>query len=214
MKPRQHEKMRVPKVPVCRRAFNMIEVVLGMGLIAFGMISTLGLFPVGLTANRDSIAESYAADSADQFLHYFAVRLKMSDNDYENWTQFGLSLPDAKPGSSEPTAWTEWISDDTTTFWYGGSANEFYKVEQKAAGASAPDFSAVYRVWYEQVRYSYWNDGTVTCSCDDSGTEHWHETSADTSQAMAVNIEVSWPAHLSYANRQKAFYQLEVYKPD
>ena len=100
-----------PGTTLHRRVFSMVEVVLGMGLIAFGLLSVLGLFPVGLTANRDSIA----ADSAYQFLHLLAARLRDPTGNCTAWTQFGLPLPTSKPSDAEPTnSWTLWYSDPQT----------------------------------------------------------------------------------------------------
>jgi len=181
----------------------MVEVVLGMGLISFGMISVLGLFPVGLNAARDSIAESYAADSADQFLHALVTRLKIPNalGQYQNWEDYGKALPSTKPSGTEPSAWTQWFSDDNTTLSAGGASNEFYRVEQRAAGAAAADFTAIYRVWREEVTYSEYNAGV------------WQQVTASEDQALAINMEVSWPAHLEYNRRQKSLFRLEVYKP-
>ncbi len=50
--------------------FNMIEIALAMAIIAFGMTSILGLFPVGLNACRNSVAENYSADAVEQFSSY------------------------------------------------------------------------------------------------------------------------------------------------
>ena len=183
--------------------FNMIEVVLGIGLIVFGLVTTLGLFPVGLSAARNAIGETYAADSADQFLHFLATRLRVPTDDYANWDGFGKKLPEEKPTSAEPPdgEWIEWFSEDTVTYWRGGSLNQFYRIEQKAAGSAVADFLAVYRVWREGVSYSRYVDGA------------WEEVVASADVALAINLEVSWPEGLPYERRQKALYSLEVYKP-
>lgn len=193
---RRHEKC------ARRRCFNMIEVVLGLGLISVGLISTLGLFPVGLAATRNSIAESYAADSADQFLHFLASRLKNPAGDYQSWAEFGQKLPTSKPSATEPSqTWTEWYSEDTATFWFAGAQNQYYRVEQKAAGADTPDFAAVYRVWRDYVTASRYVNQT------------WQTTTLSDDIALSVHVEVSWPTTLPYQQREKALYNLEVYKP-
>ncbi len=48
----------------------MIEVVLAMAIIAFGMSSILGLFPVGLNALKSSMADNYCSDAIDQMVGY------------------------------------------------------------------------------------------------------------------------------------------------
>ena len=192
--------------------FNLVEVVLGMGLIAFGLVSTIGLFPVGLTANRDAIAESLAADGADQFLHLLAARLKDPANSFQNWTDFGLSLPTYKPGPYEPsaTAWTVWMTEPanpnpsdawTTRYWYGGSTKEYYRMEQKVAASASVESSAIYRVWRDTVMYPQYVAGV------------WTQVAADPDRALVLNLEVSWPSTLPYERRHKSLYQLEVFKP-
>jgi len=68
------------QVRIC--LFNMIELTLAMGAIAVGVISILALFPIGLNASRDSVARSYASNSAEEFLNYYSNMLKQ--NQY-NW---------------------------------------------------------------------------------------------------------------------------------
>ena len=172
-----------------------------MGLIAFGIVSTLGLLPVGLSASRDAIAESYAADSADMFLHYLSAQLRNPQNDYGNWALYGQALPESRPGPTEPTSWSEWHSDATSTFSMGGSGNEYYKVMIGTSGAATHDFAAIYRVWREPVIHTVYEDGS------------WIETELPDSEALALNIEVSWPASLPYERRYKSQYRLEVFKP-
>ncbi len=182
--------------------FNMVEVVLGLGLISFGLVSTMGLFPIGLQATRNSVAENYAAETADQFLHYLAARLKNPTDSFGNWEQFGQTLPTEKPSETEPSqTWEEWFNEDTTTFWYAGSYNQYYKIEQSAVGAEKPDFTAICRVWRGGVTYSRYTDG------------EWVEATASDDYALSINIEISWPQQLPYDRRQKALYNLEVYKP-
>ena len=43
------------------KAFSLIEVVLSLGVIAFSLVAILGVFPVGLSANRTSISDTRAA---------------------------------------------------------------------------------------------------------------------------------------------------------
>jgi uncharacterized protein (TIGR02598 family) len=43
------------KTPFCKRAFSLIEVAMAIGLLAFCMISILGLLPVTLNTSRQSI---------------------------------------------------------------------------------------------------------------------------------------------------------------
>lgn len=67
----------------------MIEVALAMAVIAFGMTSILGLFPVGLNACRNAIAENSASDAAGQFSSYLKGYAESSKKNFENL--FGTS---------------------------------------------------------------------------------------------------------------------------
>jgi len=51
----------------------MIEVLLALGVIAVGMTTVLGLFPVGLKASRQAVAENSSANVADQMITYMRV---------------------------------------------------------------------------------------------------------------------------------------------
>lgn len=62
----------------------MIEVLLALVVIAIGMSSVLGLFPVGLNASRNSIAENVSADVADQMVTYLRVMGESSATAYDS----------------------------------------------------------------------------------------------------------------------------------
>ncbi|MDD5728561.1 MAG: hypothetical protein PHV59_08365 [Victivallales bacterium] len=66
------------------RFFNMIEVLLALTVIAFGMTSILGLFPVGLNASRNAVAQNCSADVADQLVTYLRVTGEIKLTQYAN----------------------------------------------------------------------------------------------------------------------------------
>lgn len=68
-----------------RFAFNLVEVVLAMLVIAIGILSIVGLIPVGATANQRAVAANQGADAADQYLNYFAAHCQ------KNWSAVVLS---------------------------------------------------------------------------------------------------------------------------
>ncbi len=70
----------------------MIEVVLAMAIIAFGMSSILGLFPVGINAMKSSMVDNYCSDSIDQMIGYIKNQAEYSAG---NYTAFVTGLPDA-----------------------------------------------------------------------------------------------------------------------
>ena len=48
------------------RAFALIEVSLALGITGFALVAILGLLPVGLDSNRNSAAQTAAANIATQ----------------------------------------------------------------------------------------------------------------------------------------------------
>jgi Tfp pilus assembly protein PilV len=63
--------------------FNMIEILLALTVIAIGMTSVLGLFPVGLKASRQAIAQNMSADVAEQMVTYMRVMGESSATAYD-----------------------------------------------------------------------------------------------------------------------------------
>jgi Tfp pilus assembly protein PilV len=61
----------------------MIEVLLALTVIAIGMTSVLGLFPVGLNASRNAVAQNMSADVADQMITYMRVMSESSQDAYD-----------------------------------------------------------------------------------------------------------------------------------
>ncbi len=68
----------------------MIEVLLALSIIAIGMTSILGLFPVGLNASRNAIAQNLSADIADQMIAYMRV---MGESSVDAYNKTFSSIP-------------------------------------------------------------------------------------------------------------------------
>ena len=184
-----------------RFAFSLPEVTLSLAILGAGLTSTMRLITTSLTTRRNSLGETYAADSAERMLNLFAWQLRNPQNNYEKWDSLGLSLPSSKPGVLEPRTWHEWTSEENMTLWRG-TGYDFMKVEQKATGASSPDFSAVYRLWRGAVSTWQYVDGD------------WTEVGVSPNRAMTVKLEISWPVEAPYAQRRKVLYTLNVFKPE
>lgn len=72
----------------------MIEILLALTIIAIGMTSILGLFPVGLNASRNAIAQNMSSDVADQMITYMQVMGESSQTAYGyTFTDSGTDLP-------------------------------------------------------------------------------------------------------------------------
>jgi type II secretory pathway pseudopilin PulG len=197
------------KTAMRRTPFNMIEVLLALGVIALGAVSVLALFPYGLASSRDSVAESFAGDSADQFLHWFAAQARANWPAYTPSATASTWLPAAKPVTtpaseltSSPWAPAQYIPPNLT-YRPCNTAGVLAVTFQRGDNTQPiVDFSGVYRIWREPVRVPYL---TV------AGTSS--ETTLAVDVAAAINLEASWPAALPYERRQKAIYRLEVFRP-
>ncbi len=63
------------------RRYNLVEVILALGVVAIGVVSIMALFPIGANASRDASMETYAANTADEMLQFIKYRLKEVDDD-------------------------------------------------------------------------------------------------------------------------------------
>ena len=84
-----------------KHPFNMIEIMLALGVCAIGIASIMVLFPVGSAATRDAAMETYAAHAADQMLHM--LKYQMTTGGATSWTaKIGASgtLPDENPAGA------------------------------------------------------------------------------------------------------------------
>ncbi|MBN2449053.1 MAG: hypothetical protein JXR77_01610 [Lentisphaeria bacterium] len=184
-----------------RHPFNMVEVLLALGVVAIGVVSVLALFPVGLSSSRDAMAESYAATSAEHLLHSLRWTL------HQDWDGWVISNPNwnARPDASM-------LGLDTSITGAGefNSAGAIqmqtdkrvYKLVAFADGDDGddfdgpptenPDFQCVAAVWGQSIQVS-------------------SSTTVDPSIGTRINVEVSWPGELPYTARYKRIYSLEVF---
>jgi hypothetical protein len=210
-----------PAIKICY--FNMIEVVLAMAIIAFGMTSILGLFPVGLNALRASMADNSCSDAIDQMGGYLKNQAEYSATTFSNMISAGTALPSAKTstagGKSADTLSAEFIAaylnNDTSTYapvfadWNiymvpaGANFPYIYFIVQGPINSKAYDFAAMALVWKSPVVYNMKNSsGAITQMTDSAYAEF-----------AGLNFEVSWPLQKPYAEREKRYYYIEVKKP-
>ncbi len=198
--------MKSPEQPVGndmrKSPFNMVEVLLALGVIGIGAVSVLALFPYGFASTRDAVAESFAGDSADQFLHWFAAQARLS---WVTYAGDATWLPDDKPGVPSPGnlesgSWGSSQSITPNLIYQRHSSDSGVTKVQFQRGSSPPlvDFSSVYRLWKDPVTIPQFSGSDYAC---------------DINSAVAINLEASWPAELPYSRRHKAVYRLEVFRP-
>jgi Tfp pilus assembly protein PilV len=183
-----------------RHDFNLIEVVLALAVIAFGVVSVLALLPASLKANRDSVSDTHAAEVGQHLVETLAASMEKAC-DTSSWAATALVLPTGKPGTTEPDqGWTKWLSQVGVSFWHAGAAGEFQRVDMRRADADYSEFSAICRVWRQPVSISQLVDG------------NWMTRVLPWTDAIALNVEVSWPAQAPYAGRPKALYAMNVFR--
>lgn len=226
--------------------FNMVEIVLALAVVAVGVVSILGLFPVGMAASRDAMAIDYAANAADQFLHQleYLIRRPATASVPTGWELYVLGSIDKTASLTWSSAWNKFtIPDDSgmsitaeradfdvpangelletvagdssstagneAVFRYasGSSATRRYKVIRYLERSSpldndydpaedVLDFDAVMVVYRDQVSIP-----------TGSGT-----SSVPYAMGAALNVDISWPAQLPEARREKRTYRLELFR--
>lgn len=182
-----------------RGAFSLIEIVLALAVIAFGVVSVLALLPASIKSGRDSVADTHSALVGEHLIEMLSTAMENAA-DADAWGASALALPTTKPGADESaTTWVNWRSQDGIRYWRVGTANQLHRVELRRDGNDYAEFGAMCRVWRQQVVISQFSNGT------------WASRTLPWSQAVALNLEVSWPVQAPYARRQKAIYALNVF---
>ena len=217
------------------RCFNMIEVALAMAIIAFGMTSILGLFPVGMNASRNAIAENASIDSIEQFAGYIRSLAESNSTNFDNlFTNGGATplptvtgLPTAAAIDTATAAFLDQFRIDRTTNQIAGfslynSLNSdgtlnpaIYFVVQGPDGSANCDFMAMLKVWRSPVSMNF--------RIDSSAVTNPARTNNDVNYGWGggLNIEISWPLSkntstfkgIPYAERQKRYYYIDIIRP-
>ncbi|MFA6099243.1 MAG: hypothetical protein WC808_06965 [Patescibacteria group bacterium] len=216
--------------------FNMIEVALAMAIIAFGMTSILGLFPVGLNACRNAVAENYSADAVEQFSSYLKGYAEASRTNFDQLFGFyadtkpvatavactdatndflkGVSLGVDHSGTAYTptpivTGWTIFPAKSAAlknVYFVAAGPGNY----MNPAGVIFPttDFTGMILVWKSQLTY-YRPNGNGAAP-----PNGWMSVTDDAYATGAVlNIEVSWPLEVPYDTRQKRTFYIEVTRP-
>lgn len=211
--------------------FTLVEVLIAMGICVVGVVSVMGLFPVGANAARDASMNFYADQAAEQML---------------NFTKFAVL--NAKDGSNDfsPEIFKSmtggWTLDDTATY---------FDNTRPAAADEPHDWSAVAKLSSDSKIQDYLADemATMLTNSDtviqkyswklyrigfltqkgDNKIEDFacivrlwatpvyanelDKGSLKLPRIATFHVEVSWPADLAYDRRQKAEYSLDVFVP-
>ena len=199
--------------------FTMVEILLALGVCAIGICGIMVLFPIGANANRDAAMETYAANAADQMLHFMKYRITAN-----NGTEWGSIISNADAsGEITKTLPTDedfdraalnnestWKSDVSwgselqgSIYQQDGKPQVFQlmshrnpidkKLGDTEFDVTKIDFRAILHIWKEQI----------SVNGDD----------IPYTMGVKLNAKVAWPAELPATSRQEAYYSLEILKP-
>ena len=195
--------------------FNLIEIILAMGVVALGMTAVLALLSPALNANRGSLGETVAAEAAANMITYIdrvnqfaagkTVEFDTTDTDPSNddaeWSSnlenvFSTSAPDAIPEGKT----------------YNSEFAEPFQCFRSASGTSwlayVPDDVAVANVyvWMKKIEKqpNESHDGINQLG-----------TTPNVRSCYRFYIKVSWPADAppDASFRQERTFVYEVLRP-
>ena len=212
------------------RGFNMIEVTLALGVVSIGIISIMGLFPIGFTATRDATAENYASQAADQLLHRVPYMIRGVPDGWNNIIAVPAAPYDTYVGinyniypPSDIDLDTELqnfdhnnssVADCINPAAPGGVAT-LYRRKNRPTGVPGGD--PLPHGVYKAIGFV---DADSNGSYDSGETlefegiiKVWRSQieSAPLPMAARLNVEISWPAMAPHSTRQKAVYCLELF---
>ncbi len=223
----------IKKASLVKRFFNLIEVTLSIAIIGIGMVGVMSLFPVGLDATRQSIADNYAADAADLFLSYLmrncndTTVIGSGKDFYDYYIYFDNNTPtnlaDDTIGGyelwEEATFWTKpWnltdadakIAENTLTLMMPDPADIYFSATNLTRAAGYPGLFKI-------------KQGSTLVTDFEAIARVWkspitgvyiYEQNLDITYPYAVrlNLELSWPAQKPYSKRTKRSFCIEIFR--
>lgn len=216
------------------RQYNLVEVILALGVVAIGVVSIMALFPIGASATRDAAMETYSSNAADEMFHMIQF-MALNDGDtlddsWKKWIENNTKLATSKPEYDDAdTDKNKWERLGNTT--KGIDSNIFQtksttpgvfllishhdpKAKNTATLADVgedEDGSDEDLISYEKVDFRavvlVWKEQVRV---DPTGTD---PVLLGYKDAAKLVIEVSWPEEMLYDKRQKRYFSYEIAKP-
>lgn len=210
--------------------FNLIEVTLALLVISVGVVSIMGLIPIGMKAHRDAMHNNRAADVADEMAHMIAWYMQRSWNTYattlptepvdignasDNGPAAGATL-DINDGS---TKWTlvSGVTGEDQLYCYDDNSNGFdfssqmeaslFRIIRSREVVLDDNTGKTRNVTDMDAVIRMWKSPVVSWS-QESGTFDFRQVSY--SKAIQLNVEVSWPGSVKYGDREKEIFSIEV----
>ena len=223
----------------CKHYFNLIEIVLTVAVVAFGVVIILGMLPKGMTATRNVAAVSYASSVIDQI----GGALQQHGADSINSTAFNSS---AISSTTEKTVTQDYpklvmyidniaampsaLKDKYIPFATGvfkcEDLNDVYLVvmgnseEIDGERINNIDFSGMIRVCKKDssegsiIKLAHSShDENHTCLKDSDGSLQCSlQSDKHVFETATVYIELSFPLSRPYDERQKMYYSFDAKK--
>ena len=182
------------KYPI-RSWFNLIEVTMAIAIVGIGIAGVMALFPPSIEANKVANNENYLGGVSETVMAFLEAKI---------FSNFSTSLAGSNPATSGTTSAGCKISD-----WAGkdlGAAGfpELYQLTaNQLYGVKSADESVTALI-------SIWKGSAVT----NLPNLNSRKTVQLDTESRRVYVEVSWPAQLPYANRQKKVYVFDCFSKD
>jgi len=220
-----------------RSFFNLIEVTLAIAIVGLGVASIMAMFPVGISASRDAVAQNYCANTADEFIA--AINAIISGKN--GWKSIFIDTGGFQNVSNavEPTDIKEkyiypagststslggrsdsdiFFDDITPNLGTGFAIVQFGPRAKDKGPATATGEQATFPAtgwagtdavsdFLGVIRFSKSKISNVWLNGDNTAEVEWD-------YGAVINIEISWPLAKPYAKREKRYYSYELYNLD
>ena len=199
--------------------FNLIEIMLAIVILALGMTSVFVLFPAGLNNHRTAMAENSIADMAETIISHVRAEaaLKAEKDGFAGDIKLSAAVADPDTGSVE---W-ESVSDPWT---FKEISDGVYAIRQLSGPVNDQyvDFTAVAKVYKDEnfeeelfVPFAVTGDVRYMKDLDLAGSDEHGikdlKDKLDENLVLPLVVEISYPADVPYAERNKAYFRFEIF---
>ncbi len=219
-----------------KKYFNLIEVVLALGVAGIGIAGIMAVVPISMKAAKTADHENAVVDSVNTFFAQLDILLK------KDWTVGFPNLPESRMSESDINQAKAGDSgtkslygaggndpDDDITYdvltldgnkkfksmmYDGGPFNEkgLYRVWMGRENTEYPDFSADLCLWrVNQEKFVAWGEAGGDYAWE---AGNYPDATDDNPSLITVYLEVSWPVTVDYEDREKRLFVREYYNPN
>ena len=224
-----------------RHSFNLIEILLAIGIIAVGLSSAMVLFTSGLRVNSDAAQSGILPDAVEVILS--EVRRKvLKDAPEKGWSQEAAAWPSGTDASAWPAAGVELssfpaadLSSDKTLIVNGDSilyrqlkvtgVNDSGVPNAWESGFSAiaevrkiasPDDIIISNPREPQSQLLTRDPSTKKVRFPDAGDAvagdpRLEKNDAQLNSRLVLEVRISYPAEVPMASRESQIYRLEIF---